>query len=37
MLLCPLVAAGLAIFASTHFAKFALVEWGLLVIAGVVI
>jgi sterol desaturase/sphingolipid hydroxylase (fatty acid hydroxylase superfamily) len=35
MFLCPLLVAGLAIFASTHFAKFALVEWGLMVIVGV--
>jgi sterol desaturase/sphingolipid hydroxylase (fatty acid hydroxylase superfamily) len=37
MLLCPLVVAGLAIFASIHFAEFALVEWGLMAIAGVVL
>jgi sterol desaturase/sphingolipid hydroxylase (fatty acid hydroxylase superfamily) len=37
MFLCPLLVAGLAIFASTHFAKFALVEWGFVVIVGVVL
>jgi hypothetical protein len=37
MLLCPLLAAGLAIFASARFAKLALVEWSVMVIAGVVL
>jgi sterol desaturase/sphingolipid hydroxylase (fatty acid hydroxylase superfamily) len=37
MFLCPLLVAGLAIFASTHFAKFALVEWGFVVIVGIVL
>ena len=37
MLLCPLLAVVLAIFASTRFAKLALVEWSVMVIAGVVL
>jgi sterol desaturase/sphingolipid hydroxylase (fatty acid hydroxylase superfamily) len=37
MLLCPLLAVVLAIFASTRFAKLVLVEWSVMVIAGVVL
>jgi hypothetical protein len=35
MLLCPLIAAGLAVFAHIHFTKLALVEWWLVLMVGV--